>query len=256
MRLGAFCCVYNQERFIGPAIEQLLPYVEEFVVHVSKTPWVGDPEPEDRTVQLVQRYFVDEVRPEDRKVRLYHETWPDEACQRNQALGKLRWCDYVWVVDADEYYTRHDIGKIFAQVADTKQDVYTIKQRSYWKTPDWRWEPGDTWPPAILVNPKRTFFYHCRAVVQGLEECALTQHVFMHHFNYVRTDAELESKMKHFSHAGDIRPEWWRTAWKGWEPGSSVDICPYRGSWRPQAIYDPAPQEIIDRFQQWQEKLT
>jgi hypothetical protein len=247
MRLGVLYCIYNAERFIGPALEQLAPYAERQVVHLGTRPWCGEAGPPDRTRHLLARHFP--------AVEVWEQAWPDETCQRNQGLGRLRWCDYVWICDADEYYTTADIEHILTQLA-SGQAVYTIRQKSYWKTPDWRWDPLDTWPPVVVMNPNRSFFFEFRAPVHGLSDAGVETltDVHLHHFNYVRTDAELAEKIRHFSHAADLRPEWQAQAWEGWAPYSPVNVYPYKGGER-QAIYDPAPAEIVARWTRWQEQI-
>ena len=249
MRLGVLICVYNQERFIGPAIEQFLPHVEEFAIYVNQEPWAGDPEPPDRTVALVQQHFV---KMESPRVSLYCEDWPSEESHRNRGLWKLQGCDYVWVVDADEYYTTADILSILDQL-EGRAAAYVIPQKIYWKTPEYRQDPTDTWTPPILLDPRRAFFARFRAINLGLEDCVRLSGVMLHHFSYVRTDAEMESKLNHNSHAAEVRPEW-HEVWRTWQPGDEQNILPYKGAPR-RALYDPAPVEITERFFRWQEKL-
>lgn len=249
MKIAAFLSVWNEEHFIGPAIEQIIGRVDHVLVVLSEMPWYnwhrfGACEPKDRSRRNIEKFF-----PE---VELIESTYCCDATQRNHGLARLRReYDYVWVIDADEFYTQEDMARILDQIAG--DPVYMIHQVIYWKTHEWRWSPIDTWPPAILIDPKRSYFLHGRAVVQGLEECTMLDDVFVHHFSYVRTDAEMDQKLRHSPHTPELRSEWYEEAWRGWQPGSEVNVRPYPGS-PIRAIYDPALAEIAERIERWQRK--
>ena len=245
MRIAAFYCVYNQERFIGPALEQLQLYVDHQLVHLGTRPWNGDPEPLDRTRQLIAQFFP--------QVEVVEENWLDETVQRNRGLKTLKDYDYIWVCDADEYYTTADILSILQQ-AEGKAAAYVMLQKIYWKSPDYRQDPTDTWTPTILLDPRRAFFAQYRAINLGLEDCVRLAGVMLHHFSYVRTDAEVASKLAHFSHPEEIQPEW-HEVWRTWQPGDEQNILPYKGTPR-RAGYDPAPAEVTERFFRWQDRLV
>lgn len=254
MSTGAFLCVYHEERRIGPAIAQLLPHMDRILVLLSDEPWhpapLTDP---DRTEWLLRKYYP--------SVEIVRGTWFDETDQRNDALDRLHGFDRVFLQDPDEYFTTETIKEIFA--APLVFGV-ALEQRTYWKTPEYRYEPIDGWPALVLIDPKLMKFVEYRSAgvrhVEDIERVSpmlgfgilmLRPPWVVHHFSYVLSDAACARKVATFSHCHDIERDWYETTWKTWSPGSPTVISPYRGGSQ-VAVYDPAPAEIVTRWEAWQ----
>jgi len=184
----------------------------------------------------VRRYFP--------SVEVLEGDWPDETAQRNAGLAALGDCDTAFIVDPDEYYTSADLGLMLA--------VYNggcrcVRQRTYWKTPQYRFNPPDPWTPVALVEPRKAHFT-CYRLIEP--HPTILEDVTLHHFSYVRSDDELNSKIVSYSHSTEIRFDWYQTAWVGWTPGSDVNVWPYRG-YDLKAVEDPAPREVVERYEAW-----
>jgi hypothetical protein len=122
------------------------------------------------------------------------------------------------------------------------------EMRTYWKTPDYRFEPKDSNKPVILVLAKDTCAHDNRQFRFTNKEpfwAAPLLEVICHHMSWAKSDAKIKEKIQSFSHASAISQDWYNNVWLKWEPGSQIKVRAY-GNEPSIAIYDPAPQEIKD----------
>lgn len=245
MSTVAVICAYYEERRIGPALAQLLaaPFVERILVLISTRPWRGAPSPEpDLTAPLVAKYFR---LP---RVEIVQEPWTSETEQRNDGIARAvrSGATRVLMLDADEYFTADGLAAV---VNTPHTNGVRVRMQTYFKTPDYCYEPADTWPPMVYFDPTRVWFSHLRVPTVGLEHLDPAPTV-MHHFSFVLSDARWARKIASFSHDDLIRPEW-RELWPRWTPGSEENVLPYAGP-HTRAVYRPAPPEIRERWDSWQ----
>jgi len=249
MKIAVLIIAYNEERYIGACIKQWEGLVDKVVVLLSAKPWNGVPSEADRT-EMIARKMGAEVIIQD---------WRTEAEQRSWGCARLYDYDFVIINDADEFYTREDRVKIIEHLEKNKNEpcFRCPNMVTYWKTPEYIFDPPDGHKPIIVVNPKKVKFYEHRQPMP-VEETKLQEYqpiipVTMHHFSWVRSDKEVKEKIEHYSHADIIKPNWYEDVWLKWEPNMD-DIRPY-GIERSRAVYNPAPKEITNLIEQCQQSL-
>lgn len=245
----AVCTVaYNESEHIGQCIKNWEGVVDTHLVLVSSRPWNGSPEEDDGTYRIAKNSSA--------KTILGY--WKTEAEQRNFGLAYLYDYDYVFIVDADEFYTKEDQAKMLADISEPIRKAYRLdkwvpafranKVKTYWKTPEYVYSPGDRHKPVIAVNPKEARFLDMRNLCSfeytGIEHMPFVD-ATMHHMSYAKSDAKVLEKINSFSHFDIIHPGWYDNVWKKWTPGSDMLVRPY-GIEQSVAAYDPAPQEILE----------
>jgi hypothetical protein len=160
----------------------------------------------------------------------------------------------VLIVDPDEFYTLEDRKKIleFLGTDANYNDAYKIsKMITYWKTPDYIFDPIDRHKPVIAVNPKTTRFYEHRQTQPSDKSYPFTEQVptipvVCHHMSWVHSDEKVKEKISSYSHSGDIALDWFEEVWKKWTPDSNINIRPYGE--KTVAKFSPAPEEIKKCF--------
>jgi glycosyltransferase involved in cell wall biosynthesis len=236
----AICTIaYNEAEWIRACIRQFKPFNMHHLVLVSTKPWNGVPQPDDRTADI--------AREEGAEVIVGY--WKDEAEQRNYGLALLRDYDRVLIVDADELYESSSIQALI-DCNTSCPAIRTDKMWTYWKTPEYRFDPPDRHEPIVAVDPKRVLFSEHRQIRQFLDYVPeFNQELLsvpMHHMSWAKSVAKIAEKIESFSHAADVKPGWYEDVWLKWTPDME-DIRPY-GKELSKAIYAPAPAEIHSLF--------
>lgn len=239
----AVCTIaYNESEYIGACIRNWRGLVDKHLVLVSSKPWNGEPVPDDGTADIARKMGAEVVV----------SNWETEAQQRNFGLAHLYDYDYVFIVDADELYTK-DVQAGWLKILETPVDPSwrTDKQIpalriermiTYWKNSDYVFKPEDGHKPIIAVDPKQLFCHEHRQF--GTDYAPLVPGA-CHHFSWAKSDEKVAEKMRSFSHAADIRQNWYEDVWMKWRPGCGLQVRPY-GAEESTAEYQPAPQEILD----------
>lgn len=249
MKLAVLTIAYNEEDFIIPCILNWKGYVDKHLVLVSSKPWHGTPVGDDRTHRLAKNAGAESILG----------WWATEAEQRNWGLARLYDYDYVLIVDPDEFYTNADIETIIQTIKNRSIDpayshnemipAWRVKKMiTYWKTPDYVFDPPDKHQPIIAINPKLArVSEHRQAQDIYAYKPYLTYmppiDVACHHMSWVKPDDKVREKIQSYSHSDVIPPNWYFDVWSSWEPGSDMYVRPY-GVEKSRAIFNPAPDEI------------
>lgn len=239
MRHAVCICVYNETALLRACLKQIPDWVDEIVVLVSQDPWRGNSSPSAYKTHDVLRTC------KDKRLKWLVNSWKNEEDQRNFGLGMLYGYDWVITIDADEYFTKEGWQELkTAMETYGTCNLIVANMKTYWKTPDFRWEPPDIHKPTIALRPNRVSFHDKREVTSQMHRILRSP---MHHFSWVRTDEEVLQKVQNYMHASDFDGKtWYATVWKGWHK-DMINIRPY-GEKNTKAILDPAPKEIVDLF--------
>lgn len=198
MRVGLLSCAYNERRFVEPHIKHHAPMVDEYLLLSSTVPWQGEPEPLDGTAEIARQLGVSVIE----------YNWRTEHEQRNAGLDYFGDCDWVIVLDPDEFLTKADCGHLLDFLRDCDGDAYvTGEQETYWKS-GYVIRPREDYKQIIACRPSVCFTD--KRVVSSPWGYAPT---LLHHFSWARTDAECLSKISHYAHAHELDPDWYKEVW-------------------------------------------
>ncbi len=242
-KLAVITPAYKDENLITACINQFKTFGLRHLILVSAKPWGGiTPKGEDFTATIAKKLGAE----------VHVQYWPDEVAQRNWGLAYLYDYDYVITVDADEFFTQKDIQRMIDVLNNTDEPCYRAPNiKTYWKTSEYRYEPGDQHEPIIAVNPKKCRFYDCRHLAKiddnVPEMYQPIMPIQMYHFSWVRPDARIDEKLDIFSNILDIKDNWYQDIWLKWVPEDTENVRPY-GKEKSKIIKDPAPDEIIDLY--------
>lgn len=242
MKYAASICIYNDWRMIAACIRQFPLWVEKILILHTAHPWFGAPSDEAHRV-------LDEINKlNDPRVEYVELSWNKEDDQRNWGLGRLYDYDFVFTLDADEFFTPEDWEILRDHVKHENSFSYVPERVvTYWKTWDYAWTPEDSHKPVIAVHVKKTVFSDKRSEVsQLLRKVPVT----MHHLSWVRTDKNVAQKVQNYMHAGDFDAgEWLRTIWAKWTPEDiTLSLRPYGIEGKTVAVYAPVPDSIKKYF--------
>jgi hypothetical protein len=238
-KIALLIIAYNEEEYIGACIKQWKGLVDKTVVLLSVKPWYGSQSEADKTLFIAR----------DLGAEVIARYWETEAEQRSWGLARLYDYDYVIINDPDEFYTEDDRKNIIKVLQEGSEKCYRVNNViTYWKTPEYIFDPPDRHKPIIAVSPKEISFYEHRQPMpkdrKVLENCQPVMPVSIHHFSWVKPDKKIKAKIENFSHFDQIKPNWFDNIWLKWKP-TMKNIRPY-GVEESRAIKSQAPKEIIN----------
>jgi 4-hydroxy-2-oxoglutarate aldolase len=130
MRIS-FCLIcYNEAYLIRQQLINLYPHAYEIIIVEGRSTELGDkfPKTRDKTLQII-RDFPD---PDNKIILITKDTWVGKdamvAAYYNKATG-----DYVWHIDADEFYTPECIEGTRAYIDKTQTLNYSHHEYYYYR---------------------------------------------------------------------------------------------------------------------------
>lgn len=229
MTIGLITVAYREKRFIWKFLRHIPRWVDQKVVLVSEKPWFGEEEPDDGTITAVTNSSSIPV----------FSTWRTEEDQRNTGVSLLEECDWIIVLDPDEFLSDADWNKLYEFLETTDADAVVCEgQYTYWKK-GWVADPPRDYQMLIAVRP-HVKFVDKRVVNTGYAVAP----VWVHHFSWAKTDKEVWSKITHYAHADDFdTKKWFEEVWKKWKPGM-IDVHPTTASTLHDFIPAKLPSEL------------
>jgi hypothetical protein len=212
---GAVYVVYDDDRWLPFSLESVYDESDVILVLIANQPWNGPPRSTESTLKCLEA-FPDPQK----KISLIRGNWKSELRQRNEGLHLLqkRGIDYCLVVDADEVYDPLQLRRMMITAPCLPEiDCWHIQIVTYWKSIRYRVDPPEPFPPVVLVRVGRARFVENR-MARGEQHALIAPHVaVMHHLSYARSDEEIWTKIHSFSHAAEVKPDWYERVWKGWD---------------------------------------
>lgn len=209
MKVGLVTIAYNEQRFIRPFLEHIPEWVDEKFVLVSTKPWQGEDEPLDSTAQIASELGATVIE----------NYWPSEADQRNTGQALCADCDWVVVLDPDEYLDGTGWADLKAWIDKgyTSPAGVVKHQRVFWK--DKEVYPHKDYQQIILVRPYVNFSF-----ARNIDRTFIELPVELYHFSWARTDKEVWSKISHYSHANEMDIKKWYD--EVWLAGKTTNLHP------------------------------
>lgn len=213
MKVGVMMSALQERKMILPAIHQFDNVggrgmedlrIDEIIVACSKTSWYGK-ESGDDTAELAVRAGA--------TVRL-HE-WVDEKDQKNWIMDKFQDKDWILLFAPDMYMTTESINNLLYFLKNAEKRAYGCDMITYWKNYDTAIYPFDKFN-TVAIRSQERFVYSSR--INDFTTFDTIPGVLMHHLSWVRTDDEMKLKLKTWSHAPEVKKDWFKKVWKNWTP--------------------------------------
>ena len=236
MRLAAVMLIFKEQPFVEASVRAIYPVVDSICCATQyDRNLVGEPVPPDQSVGAL----LATPDPQN-KVRLVVERdlrhvagINGEARLRNAALALDPAADYYLIVDTDEIWEESVLRRCWAEIQRTQWAAYRISSYTYFRRWNYRvLEPGDGYRPLVFV--RRGFPFKDNRQIdwraaarwgEYLRKGRKPKTVFfppelrLHHGSSVGDDTRILNKIRNYSHAGGIDPEWFERVWKNFHPG-------------------------------------
>ena len=200
---------YNEEEMIRGCLKSLED-LHNFVV-ISK-PWSGEHRGFDETENIAKEMNAHIIRKD------FHS----EKKERNFVMEKAQkeGFDYVFIIDADEYYTREDIRKAMKFIEDNAGiKRFNVGGCKYiWKNTNWETLPRFNNIIPVCYRSDLRFSSLRNITVLPSELKILPPDIILYHFSYAGSSKRMRSKLEHFSHSKEMKTDWVEEVYEKWSP--------------------------------------
>ncbi|MBI1953055.1 MAG: glycosyltransferase family 2 protein [Candidatus Omnitrophica bacterium] len=256
MRLTAVFCVYNELEYLEYAVRSIAPAVDGIVLCLGLAPYNAyNPSARSFSRPDGTEALADRLAREIPKLTLIKGTWNSEVEHRNAGLAHCLkdGTDYYWLVDGDEVYREDHLRTIREELRkQPRVGTFIVKCHIFWRSFFYRipaeilpWRPRRIFKMTRLRGilgvglPHRLRFIGQNEMnsLGPVYEIPSADAVF-YHFSYARSRQAMEDKLKTFSHAHEIREEWFSKVWLAWPQNRQMlDIHPTDPPKFAKAIY-------------------
>jgi hypothetical protein len=229
--VGAVYCVYDACNFLEESVLRIYPLVGKVVFLLNFKPWSGD----SNTTVLTETYKrILNISDSDNKIQIFSQFWLNEESQRNFGLEILRNQNIEWclVIDDDEMFNRSDLIHIFNSLDTAEHVAYLFYHQIYWKNRETIIEGLFGSFPSLINTNGLVYFNENRTILVKKNQTWFTisaENIVCHHFSYIRSYDSMLQKVKLFSHAKDLKIDWFKEKWLNWLP-STADLHPIQPS--------------------------
>jgi ubiquinone/menaquinone biosynthesis C-methylase UbiE len=220
---GAQYVVYEDSGFLRESVHRVYPFLKKILFLVGFEPWNGKGDVK-YPLQSIERIFS--MPDPDKKFVVVQKYWATEEEQRNEGLKILHelGCDWGVVIDDDELYNRQEFYNTLNRISNWSHSnghpsAFTVPQQIYWKNRDTVIAHiSSSLPTFAFTTPGYVHFTKHRAyyVDIGVWNNLDQSEIVCHHMSYVRSDEQMLRKISTFSHADEIRNDWYQNKWLGW----------------------------------------
>ena len=238
MKFAAAIVAYNEEELIGGCLDGLQ---DIFTMVSISEPWEGKHIAFDKTREIALA----------KGAAVLSKNFKSEKEQRNDMMERLQSAgyDYIFIIDADEFYTREGIKSAMKFIEENPETLrFNVGPVIYfWKNENWELIPkfNNIIPACYRSDMRFTALRNISTPAMKI----LPADIVMYHFSFAGKDDRILNKLEHFSHASEMDSEWFERVWKQWTP-EMEDLHPSKnyGHRFKKAIPFECPTDIVQRF--------
>lgn len=207
--IGSVTNVHNEEELLMGFLH--LMDVDLRVIIISDYTYSG---------KLVKHDNSEKIALRNNKVIVIRTREYNQSIMRNLGLSLLQGegIEYTFIADADEWYPRETLENYKRFINDTKALAYRTKMLYSFRKPEYHAVAPKDGGTIIAMrtdlrldpNEKRDWKGEVVDIPENLGK--------VHHFSYVRSPKKIKEKIKSFSHAHEVRPNWYKEVFLPFTP--------------------------------------
>ncbi len=254
MKFSTQVLLFGNDKWIMKNIENSYPHVDKIYIAYSKYPWGYNPKARELHTTELDLSIIRESIYFD-KIVIIEGVWDTEEAQRNACLdmAKKDGMDYMFIHDADEFYTYSDFQKMIRWITSHPNfSLYRCPWYNFWKTIEYITikEDGEMIAgyPDICVNLNQNVRFQNKRTTTK-ENIGIINDVMCFHMSYVLSDIEVKRKLETWGHTNDFDIyKWYENKWLNWDE-NSTGLHPIQpNAWYKAIKYDGILPEVLKNF--------
>jgi GT2 family glycosyltransferase/Flp pilus assembly protein TadD/predicted SAM-dependent methyltransferase/predicted O-methyltransferase YrrM len=235
---GAVYCVYDDETWLKESVASVYDACTAIYFLVADKPWHGDITDNSNTL-----HCIGGLSDPDKKIHVIKGSWDGETNQRNAGLDILRdeGIAYCFVVDADEIYDPEELKQMMLYASQQASVAcWHMTWDTYWKSYMYVVSPREPFKPVVFVKVTEARFTEYRSVGTESHGFIPAEVGYCHHMSYARSNEQILKKITTFSHAKEVRENWFEKVWMNWRPDNAItNIHPTHPASYERAVRQP-----------------
>lgn len=228
MKFATHILLFGQEKWVLRNLENVYPHVDKIYASYSPVPWLYN---RNARIDYKNTFDLDLIRNSKfiDKIEIIEGVWDTDEAQRNScAEAAFRdGMNYLFTIDADEFYFHKDLEKIKEQIVNNPDhDYYKAYWICFWKNFSHCLIDQNNsihiGTPEICINLKKDVrFNRCRIPNKSDWFMIPLENGVCYHGSYVLTDDEVWKKINTWGHAHQFNTkEWFEQKWLNWNKDS------------------------------------
>ena len=230
MQIASHILAYNVNLSIKEVIENISPHVDKIFIAYPKRPWIYKLSERNHEQNPTSLNFILECT-KGYNVEIVEGDWKYEEDTRNECfeLAKSQGFDWLMLQDADEFFDDKGWDLILNELKKSKNEKYfQTTWYNFWKSLEFVLVNDDGAIKSIKSNLALRCLKDIKYVRGGLPNIEKSKLIdaCCYHYGYVRTDFEIETKIKTWGHTNDFNnKEWYLNKWLNWNK-NTLNINP------------------------------
>ena len=245
MQIATHILAYNVNSSIKEVIENISPHVDKIFIAYPKRPWAYKLAERNNRQNPTSLDFILECS-KGHNVEIVKGDWEYDEDTRNACfeLAKSQGFDWFMCQDADEFFDDKSWDLILKELKKSKNETFfNTTWYEFWKTSELVIVHDD----GGIKSKKANLALRCLKDIKYVD-CNLPNigkpksiDARCYHYGYVRTDLEMETKIKTWGHTNEVKKEWYLNKWLNWNK-NTLNLNPVNPfSWK-KAINFPHTQ--------------
>lgn len=152
---------------------------------------------------------------------------------------------YALIVDADEYWPKATQEQLARIIEGKPADAYKADLDFFFKRPNWKIEGMTNKRAIVAIKTDKQFSTKRPRRFSGKAEYVKPGSIY--HFSYVRRPEKIKEKIESFSHAHEIKDNWYNDVYVRLTP-QTKNFHPVNPSEYPRCVECKLPEEIANKI--------
>ena len=221
MQIATHILAYNVNSSIKEVIENISPHVDKIFIAYPKRPWAYKLTERNNRQNPTSLDFILECS-KGHNVEIIKGDWEYDEDTRNECfeLAKSQGFDWFMLQDADEFFDDKGWDLILNELKKSKNEkFFQTTWYNFWKSSEFVIVNDDGTIKSIKANLALRCLKDIKYVRSGIPNIEKNKLIDArcYHYGYVRTDFEVESKIKTWTHTNQFNNEaWYSIKWLNW----------------------------------------
>jgi hypothetical protein len=251
MKFATHVLCFGQDKWLMKNIQNAYPHVDKIYIAYSDKPWNYNPNARNLyTIPMDLSIIRNSIYAD--KIEIIEGVWDTEEAQRNACLdfAKKDNIDFLFIHDADEFYTHEDFQKMIQWISSNPQySLYRCPWYNFWRSSEYITikEDGNLIAgyPDICINLNHNIRFQNKRTATK-DNIGVIDNIICYHMSYVLTDEEVKRKLETWGHTNDFDIySWYQNKWLSWNE-NSVGLHPIQpNAWYKAVKYNGVLPEVL-----------
>ena len=254
MQIAAHVLAYNVNSSLREVINNISPHVDKIFIAYPKRPWKYKLSERSNRQNPTSLNFIIECS-KGHNVEIVQGDWEYDEDTRNACfeLAKSQGFDWFILQDADEFFDDEGWDLILKELKKSKNETFfNTTWYNFWKSSEFVILNDDGDIKSQKSNLALRCLQNTKYIRSGLPNINTKPKLIdarCYHYGYVRTNLEIETKIKTWTHTNEFDNEaWYSNKWLNWNK-NTLNLHPTNpNTWKKAIKFPHAQPNFAKKF--------